>query len=82
MNKELKLFLHPNKVSIKTFGSGVDFLGWVNFSNYKVLRTTAKRKMFRRLAESQKEETLASYLGMLNHGNGFKLKEKIITMLQ
>ena len=28
----LALSLHPNKVSIKSFASGVDFLGWIHFS--------------------------------------------------
>ena len=77
LENKLKLSLHPNKVSINTFSSGVDFLGWVNFADYKVLRTVTKKKMFRRLKENQKEETMASYLGMLSHGNGYKLKEKI-----
>jgi len=77
LNNRLKLSLHPNKVSINTFSSGVDFLGWVNFCDHKVLRTVTKKKMFRRLKESQKEETVASYLGMLSHGNSYKLMEKI-----
>ena len=55
---------------------------WVNFSDHKVLRTVTKKKMFRKLKENQKEETKASYLGMLSHGNGWKLKEKIKNMLQ
>lgn len=80
LNNKLKLSLHPNKVSINTFSSGVDFLGWVNFSAHKVLRTVTKKKMFRRLVENQKKETVASYLGMLSHGNSYKLKEKIKNM--
>lgn len=81
LNNKLKLSLHPSKVSITTFSSGVDFLGWVNFSNHKVLRTVTKKKMFRRLAESEKEETVASYLGMLSHGSSHKLMDKINSML-
>jgi RNA-directed DNA polymerase len=77
LNNKLKLSLHPDKVSINTFSSGVDFLGWVNFCDHEVLRTVTKKKMFRRLKESQKEETVASYLGMLSHGNSYKLMEKI-----
>jgi len=81
LRDHLKLELHPNKVSIKTFASGVDFLGWVHFSNHRVLRTSSKRRMFRRLAERQGQEgeeaTIQSYLGMLSHGNGEKLKNQI-----
>lgn len=77
LKERLKLALHPNKVSIETIGSGIDFLGWVNFCDHKVLRTVTKKRMFRQLAESQTEETVASYLGMLNHGNSHKLIRKI-----
>ncbi len=73
----LKLSLHPDKVFIKTIASGVDFLGWVHFHDHRVLRTTTKRRMFRRVAENPKEESVASYLGMLSHGNTWKLRKKI-----
>ena len=32
LKNSLKLQMHPDKVFIKTLSSGVDFLGWVNFS--------------------------------------------------
>jgi len=43
----LKLNLHPDKVSIKTLASGVDFLGWVHFPDHRVLRTVTKKRMLR-----------------------------------
>jgi len=67
--------MHPNKVFIKTIFSGVDFLGWVHFPKHRVLRTSTKKRMFRNLENNQKPEVLASYLGMLSHGNGYKLKK-------
>lgn len=79
---ELKLELHPKKVSIGTFNSGIDFLGWVHFANNKVLRTTTKRRMFSSiLKEGVKSETIQSYLGLLSHGDTWKLKNKISTFL-
>ena len=75
--EKLKLQLHPNKVSIKTLNSGIDFLGWVNFPDHRVLRNTTKRRMIRRIAESPTPETLNSYLGLLKHGNTKKLKKQI-----
>lgn len=50
LHERLKLSLHPEKVSIKTLSSGMNFLGWVHFPDHRVLRTTTKRRMFRRLA--------------------------------
>jgi RNA-directed DNA polymerase len=78
LQTKLFLWLHPNKVSIKTFASGVDFLGWVNFPTHRVLRTATKRRMFRRIKERPTSETLQSYLGLINHGNSYKLKEILI----
>jgi hypothetical protein len=78
-NEELKLELHPDKVFIKTISSGVDFLGWVNFSDHRVLRTATKRRMLKRIRKNPKPETINSYLGMLKRGNGNKLKLKIIS---
>jgi hypothetical protein len=75
LETKLKLLLHPNKVFIKTFSSGVDFLGWVHFSQHRVLRTATKKRMIRNLKENTKEETKQSYLGMLAHGNGYKLQK-------
>ena len=77
LEERLKLTIHPKKIFIKTLASGVDFLGWVHFPYHRVLRTKTKIRMFKRLEESQKEETVASYLGMLSHGNGYGLKEEI-----
>lgn len=79
LNERLFLELHPDKIFIKTFASGVDFLGWVHFPNHRVLRTTTKRRMFKRIQECKNNEaTVQSYLGLLSHGNTWKL-EKIVT---
>jgi retron-type reverse transcriptase len=77
LEKKLKLSLHPDKVYIKSWASGVDFLGWVNLPDYKVLRTATKKRMFKRIAQNPKESTISSYLGMLRHGNARKLAELI-----
>lgn len=74
---ELRLELHPDKVFIKTLSSGVDFLGWVNFSDHRVLRTTTKRRMMKRTREESSPEALNSYLGLLSHGNAKKLQMEI-----
>ena len=78
LDTKLALSLHPDKVYIKSFASGVDFLGWVHFHDHRVLRTAAKRKMLRVVEEKKdKEETIQSYLGLLSHGNANKLQTKV-----
>ncbi|MEK7091568.1 MAG: hypothetical protein AAB900_01130, partial [Patescibacteria group bacterium] len=62
-------------VSIKTIGSGVDFLGWVHFPNHRVVRTTTKKRMWRKLEKLENDlNVLNSYLGLLSHGNAKKLQ--------
>lgn len=83
LSKKLKLKMHPNKVFIKKFSSGVDFLGWVHFSDHRIVRTSTRRRMFQNMQRQIKnlgqikEETRQSYLGLLKHGDTFFLQEKI-----
>lgn len=66
--ERLRLSLHPDKLSITTLASGVDFLGWVHFPNHRTLRTRTSRRMKVRLREHPTQTTLQSYLGLLRHG--------------
>lgn len=78
LREKLKLELHPDKVFIKTLASGVDFLGWVHFPDHRVLRTATKKRMIRRIKETEgKEGVVQSYLGMLGHGNAYDIRERI-----
>jgi len=77
LESKLKLNLHKDKVFLKRFSSGVDFLGWIHFPYYRLLRTSTKRRMLKRLKDSPTKETLTSYLGLLKHGNTYKLAQKI-----
>ena len=75
---KLKLSLHPNKLYIKTWSTGVDFLGWVNFPNHRILRTSTKRRMMRNLSRKLLKESVASYSGLLSHGNSYKILSAIL----
>jgi retron-type reverse transcriptase len=80
LRKNLNLELHPSKVSISTLASGIDFLGWVHFSDHRVLRTTTKQRMWRRIEEmAGRESTVQSYLGLLSHGDTWKLRREVLT---
>jgi retron-type reverse transcriptase len=75
----LKLRLHPNKVSVDTYASGRDFLGWVHFPTHRVLRAVMKRRMFKILPETEfRKEVVQSYVGLLTYGNTYKIQQEII----
>jgi len=87
--EKFKLELHPDKIFIKTVFSGVDFLGLVNFSDYRVLRTKTKRRMLRKINKKYEylqkrlihkesfNQSLQSYFGILKHCAGHKIKLKL-----
>jgi retron-type reverse transcriptase len=80
LKNNIRLALHPNKIFISTIASGVDFLGWVHFPDHRVLRTTTKRRMLKSITLNEgKEEKVQSYMGLLSHGNSWKLRHKIET---
>jgi len=93
LNDELKLELHPDKVLIKTLSSGVDFLGLVNFSDHRILRTKTKRRILRKISEKRElltknliskesfNRSFQSYLGILRHCRGYRISRKINDIL-
>ena len=85
LNQDLKLSLHPNKISIRACHQGVDFLGYVALPHYRLVRAKTKRRIFRKLkerialfrngniSEDALSQSLQSYLGVLSHANAFQL---------
>jgi retron-type reverse transcriptase len=78
LSEKLHLELHPEKVFIKTLASGIDFLGWVHFPTHRVLRTATKRRMLKRI----NDKNLASYFGLLKHGNAHTLSNVIKNVIK
>ncbi|PIR88064.1 MAG: hypothetical protein COU10_01025 [Candidatus Harrisonbacteria bacterium CG10_big_fil_rev_8_21_14_0_10_45_28] len=77
LNARLGLELHPDKLFIKTVASGVDFLGWVSFSDYRVLRSVARRRMLRTILAKPEAAVFESYKGLLKHGKTYGLQGKV-----
>ena len=82
----LKMSLHPNKISISNYRQGIDFLGYVSFPYHTILRPKTKKRMFRKIGlkllslekgslnKDSFKQTMQSYLGMLKHCNSVKIK--------
>lgn len=89
LNNSLKLEIHPNKVSIRKYSQGIDFLGYVILPNCIKMRAKTKNRIFKKLKERVSEykfgdisqytleQSLNSYLGTLLHANSFKVQEKL-----
>jgi len=70
----LKLTLHPNKIILRKFSQGIDFLGYIVLPWHIRLRTKTKRRMLKKICQ----KNLPSYLGLLKHCNCYGLREKIM----
>jgi retron-type reverse transcriptase len=92
--KELSLDLHPRKVEIRKIIQGIDFLGYVAKPYYRVLRTSTKNRLIRKIKENKKlydsgqiakekfDAIVASYLGMLSHCRAKSIKSSIDMILK
>jgi len=93
LKSNLKLSLHPNKIIIRKYHQGVDFLGYVIFPYHRILRTKTKNRIFKKMklrigelkeGKISKElfnQTLQSYLGVLRHYDSYKLRVKLLKIL-
>ena len=94
LREELKLELHPDKIFIKTIYSGVDFLGLVNFADHRILRIKTKNRMLKKMSancgrlsnnlisEEKFKQSWQSYIGLLKHCYGNKIKKEILDILK
>ncbi len=86
---KLKLSFHPNKIGIRDYYLGIDFLGYVVFPHFILPRTKTRRRIFRKLYKKIQlvkegrvspetlNQTLQSYLGYLSHADSHTLSQEL-----
>lgn len=92
MKENLKLSLHPQKISLRKYKQGIDFLGYVILPRHIAVRTKTKRRIIRKLqkyltdyasgnlSEDVLKQSMASYFGILSHANSFILTNHLKEM--
>ena len=93
LSERLKLELHPQKVVLRAWHQGVDFLGYVGFPHHSILRNKTARRMFGKILEAKSsvrdgllslekfDQMLASYRGLLGHCRSKNLNSKLDALL-
>lgn len=78
---KLRLSLHPNKIILRKYTWGIDFLGYIVLPYVILPRSKTKRRMFRKLKEKRDapnfNQSLQSYLGYLKHSNSYELTQRL-----
>ena len=77
LEAELGLKLHPNKILLRKWSQGIDFLGYVLKPHCTLIRTKTKYRMLKKVDSNN----LASYLGLCSHADSYRLKQQLITKL-
>ena len=89
----LKLSLHPNKIVMRKYRQGIDFLGYVSFPYHKIVRVKTKNRIFKKIgvkmadfkdhkiSEDSFNQTLQSYFGILKHCDSCKLGKQVMNIL-
>lgn len=75
LDTNLRLRLHPNKVIIRSWEQGIDFLGYILKPHCTILRTKTKKRMLKKV----NADNLSSYLGLCSHANSYELQQIILT---
>ncbi|MEK7579834.1 MAG: RNA-directed DNA polymerase [Patescibacteria group bacterium] len=78
--ESLNLSLHSDKIIIKKYKQGIDFLGYVVLPYHRVLRTRTERRIFRKINKNN-NQSVQSYLGVLKHCNSYEVKKKLLKIL-
>lgn len=89
LKEKLNLELHPQKIVIKSWNQGIDFLGYIGFPYHTILRTKTKKRTIRKIRKKLQElsnniisqesfdQSLQSYLGILHHCRGHNIRNSI-----
>lgn len=89
LQDELRLKIHEEKTTIQKTSQGVDFLGYVTFNKYKLVRTKTKRRIIRKFKNEIKQyqagniskdsltQSLQSYIGFFSHASSWKIRQKL-----
>lgn len=70
LRSHLKAELHPNKVHVRTWTQGIDFLGYVLLPQATILPPSTARRVMERTTK----DNASSYFGLCTHANAFELE--------
>ena len=69
----LRVQLHPDKVTIRSWQQGVDFLGFVLRPHTTTLRTKTRQRMMAKV----NARNLSSYVGICSHANAYHVEQVV-----
>lgn len=79
LKENLKLKLHPKKISLRKLSWGIDYCGYIVLPYYILPRTKTKRRIINKILDSNvTNQSLQSYLGYLSHAYSKRLSHSLV----
>ncbi len=87
LGNTLHLKLHPQKVTIRKYSHGIDFLGYIILPHCTLIRKRTLKRIIRKfknkvedfragkISKDSLNQSLQSYLGILSHANAYGIKQ-------
>lgn len=73
LQAKLNLAIHPDKIILRSWNQGIDFLGYVVKPNCTLLRAKTKNRMIKNIDSTN----ITSYLGVCSHADSYELQRLI-----
>lgn len=87
LGDNLSVKIHEEKTFIQKISRGVDFLGYIAFNKYKLVRIKTKRRIIKKfkrkliecsqgyISKNSLSQSLQSYLGFFSHAESYAIEE-------
>lgn len=77
LSHKLKLELHPKKANVYPADKGIDFLGYINFENYRLLRKSTVKRFIKRTKKGFDNNSVWSWLNYAKFSNSWRLRKNL-----
>jgi len=73
LKSNLKLELHPNKITLRKLNWGIDFCGYTTLPYYWLVKKNTKKRIFKKITNKRVTyQSVQSYIGHFSHSADFK----------
>jgi len=82
LERKLNLQFNPKKASVFPLSKGIDFLGYISFKDYILLRKITVKRFLRKIEiggnGENKEKVINAWFAYAKHGNAHSLKKSLM----
>ncbi|MFA5431697.1 MAG: reverse transcriptase/maturase family protein [Candidatus Paceibacterota bacterium] len=77
LKDKLKLKMNPKKVNIFPCSKGIDFLGYIVFKDYILLRKSTIKRFIKKIKKMKEGTVKKAWLAYAKHANSYSLSKKL-----